>query len=310
MIINPILPIWVIIILGVILLFFTIRTKNKKQIIFIIVLFILLFIINLRIMIISNNGEDASNDLDVIFVIDTTISMRAEDYGKNEERLEAVKEHCSLIIDDLNGAKFSVVTFNDEGKVVLPFVSDTDIVKDTIDLLSTSSLLYAKGTTLNASYTSLKKQLQASEKKEDRKRVVFFISDGEITNGDPLNSFKDLKDSISSGAVLGYGTTSGGYMKAKDTSYDEEEYVMNNSKKAVSKIDEDNLKEVASDLGISYIHVTDENAITTNIKEIKKDVKNKWTKSNKSSNQDIYFIFIIPLLLLLVYWYLKIRSAL
>ena len=45
--------------------------------------------------------------------------------------------------------------------------------------------------------------------------AVFFITDGEITNNDSLESFSKASKYIDYGAVLGYGTKEGGKMYPK-----------------------------------------------------------------------------------------------
>ena len=67
--------------------------------------------------------------------------------------------------------------------------------------------LYATGSTPNIVLDDMLKVLKASKEKENRKRIVFFISDGEITNNENLKSFAELKKYVDGGAVLGYGTT-------------------------------------------------------------------------------------------------------
>ena len=49
--------------------------------------------------------------LDVMFVIDNTISMLAEDYDGENTRLEGVKTDCSYIIDELAGQERLLLHF-------------------------------------------------------------------------------------------------------------------------------------------------------------------------------------------------------
>ena len=100
--------------------------------------------------------------------------------------------------------------------------------------------------------------LERSAKKQDRYTVVFFISDGEITNDDKLKSFSGASSYLDGGAVLGYGTSQGGQMKVQKSMYmDEKGYLEDteSSSNAVSKINENNLKTIAQDMGIDYIHM-------------------------------------------------------
>ena len=53
-------------------------------------------------MIPNGKAKTIADNLDILFVIDTTISMIAEDYDNNETRLSAVKKDCEYIIEDDN----------------------------------------------------------------------------------------------------------------------------------------------------------------------------------------------------------------
>ena len=85
------------------------------------------------------------------------------------------------------------------------------------------------------------------------------ISDGENTDRHKLDSFADISEDIEGGAVMGYGTDKGGQMHYYDELYDE--VVLVEDKRdfpytpAISCIDEDNLEQLADDLGVEYVHM-------------------------------------------------------
>ena len=71
--------------------------------------------------------------------------------------------------------------------------------------------LYAKGSSLNIPYNTIIDYLKKSKEKNNT-NILFFISDGEITNNDKLRNYHDVGRFIDDGAVLGYGSNKGGYM--------------------------------------------------------------------------------------------------
>lgn len=112
MIVNPIIPIWIMALICIAIVLINIK-NGKYNIIKQIIISILIFMINLRIMVpYKGNENQITNELDVLFVIDNTISMVAEDYNQNMKRIEGVKKDCNYIIDNIPGAKFSVISFN------------------------------------------------------------------------------------------------------------------------------------------------------------------------------------------------------
>ena len=295
----PIIPIWIMLIICIsLIIYIIIKKRDLLQILII----ILLFIINLRIMIPSNNSKTIKNDLDILFVIDNTISMNALDYNGSNTRLSGVKEACNYIIDELNGSRFSVITFDNTSRIVTPYTYDANITREAISIMMPINELYAKGSSIDVSLDSIMYSLKNSKKKNDNNRIIFFISDGENTSNNSIKSFKSISKYISDGAVLGYGTKKGGYMK-DESEYATNEYIMDytgtNFGKAISKIDEKNLKEIANDMDVDYIHVINSNNINSKIKQIKNKTKSTLESNDKSSYDDIYYIFVIPLLILL-----------
>ena len=109
MIINPIIPIWLmaVICVGIILL----KRKGIWPFIRQILIAILLFVINLRIMVPGSVEHVQKQEMNayVLFVVDDTISMLANDYDDGRTRLEGVREDCSYIMDKLPGARFAVI---------------------------------------------------------------------------------------------------------------------------------------------------------------------------------------------------------
>lgn len=311
--IFPIIPIWLMIIICIALVLFIFIFKKNKATWYELGVVIIIFIINLRIMFPTDNANVLTNNLDVLFVIDNTVSMYAEDYGsKNEPRMDAVKEDCFYIINNLGGARFSLITFNNYSKIALPYTYDNDIVVESIDILLPLNEFYARGSSLNTPLEDMISVLKRNFKNgENRRKIIFFISDGEITDESKLESFKEVSNYIDDGAVLGYGTADGGYMHVTDEYTGEVSYLEDRSdwpyKNAVSKMDENNLKSIAKDIKVSYIKMDKQKDIDKKLKEIKNSSKTKTENVDQLSYTDIYYIFLIPLIILLFLIYREYR---
>ena len=90
MIINPIINLWIMIPLAMIAIYYIFVNYLGLKRVLRITLIVLLFIVNLRIMIPNGKTTSYSSNLDIIFVVDSTISMKAEDVAPS--RLEQVKK--------------------------------------------------------------------------------------------------------------------------------------------------------------------------------------------------------------------------
>lgn len=311
MIINPIIPVLIMAIICIALAILVMYNKQdkkikiNKKISIKLAIIVLLFIMNLRFMIPNGETMAMNSDLNVLFVIDTSVSMRALDYENGKERLEGVKKDCSHIIDELSGSKFSLITFGDTARRVMPFTTDSDMVMAEINALSLENDFYAKGSSMNLAKDILEKTL-----KEEEKVIVFFITDGEITKeNETLESFGEIAKYISDGAVLGYGTKQGGKMVSSTYAdepnseyyylyYYDDDY---NMKTALSMLDENNLNKMSQDLGIEYIHMDKQSNINNKLKDIVKQMEASENSEEKITNyQDTYFYFAIPLVILLI----------
>ena len=306
MITKPIVPIYIvlpalIIILGI-YVWGMIQKKNKTfykvlGIARILAILTLAFLINLRIMEKEYNAEVEMKNLDVLFVVDSTISMWAEDYNGDDTRMSGVIDDVDYIISELSGSNFGLIRFDNRSQILAPFTQDHETVKDAFSTIKEPDIYYARGSSMNVCYDDMKSLLESSNSKKDRLTIVFFITDGEITDGSELQSFKELGELVDAGAVLGYGTKNGGTMKTGEWGAKVKD--PETGKDAVSKIDENNLKSIANDLDLDYIHMTS----TANVKYMVDSIKNgsslTMEKSDSVSYEDTYFIYVIPLIIML-----------
>ena len=311
LIFNPIIPIWVMAVICVALLCF----KRRGVIPYIrqILIVLLLFVINLRPMIPDNNVKVEQEVLHcrVIFVVDDTISMLAEDYDGKNPRFDGAKADMEYIIDEFDGAEFCVIDFHNEAQVLAPFTDDPKFAKDVINSIYPIEYMYAFGTNLSVVRDVLEDVLENAKDSSDDPVYVFFISDGEITDDYALKSFDDLAEYIDGGAVMGYGTGKGGVMHVTDPYTGEIESIMDERdypyQPAVSCINEDNLKQIARDLGVSYIHMDRTARIDSTLNKIKNSVDTDTEEMTKEGYEDIYYYFMIPLAVLVAYEFISVK---
>jgi len=194
------------------------------------------------------------SDLEVLLVVDRTVSMSALDHAGVRSRLEGVRTDLDEIVAALPNAQLAVVTFGKSATLDLPFTSDPDAVLPTIDELTREPLLAGTGTSVDRPLPLVRKVLRrAAQQHPGRTRILVFASDGENTLvGHRQRSFAPLAEYVDGGAVFGYGSAAGGLMPTGGEPPWEFVRDLRTGEDAVSRLDEANLRRVADEIGVDY----------------------------------------------------------
>ena len=237
---------------------------------------------------IKSSTEEYEAQADVYFVVDTTTSMAAEDFDGDDTRLSGVKDDMLALAEEFPGTRLSIITFASTAATVMPLTTDHAAFASAVDVLAPENSLNSKGSSITDAGDELEKRMSANdEDRPENKNVVFYFGDGEQTVSQDPDPWASFASGIDSGAVFGYGTAEGGKMRqtqpfgseagigdtgdgnqpglgdsdddsedgGSDDNGSEGEYVQDqDGNPGISKIDETNLKQIASDLGVDYHH--------------------------------------------------------
>lgn len=205
----------------------------------------------------------ASGDVDVYFVVDTTSSMAAEDFGEGRlPRLTGVKSDLQAIVAELRGASYSLITFDAVTVQRLPLTTDTAAIVSGAKALNQEVTYYSSGSSISEPVDFLVDLLSRDRVEHpERQRILYYVGDGEQTIGQAPGSFAALAGLVDGGAVLGYGTEEGGPMK-QFSGYTEDgaeaDYITlfgdSGSEPAISSLDPIALETIGTELGVPYIH--------------------------------------------------------
>ena len=311
---NPILPVPVLITLsviaGLLMLYAWIRSKENRLkstfgLLRRLTIISLAFIIALRPMREEFGADVQLSNLDVLFVLDTTLSMWAQDGPTGDTRMSAAKNDIETIMDGLPGANFALITFQNKSVVQSPFTQDKETVLGLLNSIRIPGTTLLKGSDMEMPFYDMENLLISSSKKENRQAIVFFFSDGEVTHPDATPyDYERVDGLIYDGIVLGYGTSEGGKMKDKDR---RDVVDKADGSIAISRIDEENLKNIADGLDIDYLHRTNKTMLTSLIVKIKTSGKMITDRNNSYVvYHDTYYKY-VPYLVILLAMELVIR---
>ena len=214
------------------------------------------------------------SNVEIYLVVDRTGSMAAEDWAGGPAagggtRLDGVKSDLTAIRDAWPQARFCILALDSSAARELPLTSDLAAVTSWIGSLQQEITQRSQGSSLDGMLPLLVQTLtRAKEKNPEDARLVYILSDGEATDdgrgagaaGTAGATWAKAGELTDGGAVLGYGTASGGMMRSFDGSSTpgSGKYILDpdTGKPAVSVPDTRALASVAEALGVPYFQRT------------------------------------------------------
>lgn len=186
--------------------------------------------------------------VDVVFVIDSSMSMAAQDVAPS--RLDIAKTLVRRLAAALPGHRVALVQAEGEGLVLAPLTVDVAVLDLLLDTIGPGSLP-RPGTQLGP---ALEESLKLYPPDGEKHRTLVLISDGEDHGSGWEQSLQALKDASVVVHTLGVGTTRGSPIPLAEERHrfkqDEDGRVV------VSKVNEAVLERLAAETGGIYLPVS------------------------------------------------------
>ena len=217
--------------------------------------------------------------IDIVMAIDVSASMLARDLKPN--RLEALKKVAVNFVDRRPNDRIGIVVYAGESFTQTPITSDKAIVKRTISELKWGQL--EGGTAIGMGLGSGVNRLKESKAKS---KVIILLTDGVNNSGniDPRTATELAKELGIKVYTIGIGTNG---MADFPWSKDPRTGQLNFRKQQV-EIDEDLLKEIASETKGKYFRATDNTSLKEIYNEIDKLEKTKIEEFKYYNYQEMY----------------------
>lgn len=244
--------------------------------------------------------EEASQGVDFLFLVDTSLSMQATDTAPT--RMARVKETILRILPGLSGNRFGMIVFAGSPFLYCPMTSDIGAFSDYVRGLDVD-IVGDRGTDLAAAFQKAEDLLKSN--RVFRNRILVLISDGEDVQSPGTFSFPaDVW-------VWSVGTPTGGSIAYTDDGSNLSGYLTKDGSLApyenspgvvVSKANLPFLKSIAEENGGRFLDLDRE---SPNPKEIR-----SWLESmDKNTNKRIrnlrraegYRKYLLPVVLLLLF---------
>ncbi len=199
--------------------------------------------------------EGEVSDKRTIILIDSSLSMLAEDVRPNRyDKAVFIARH---FIKNSAGHKISVILFSDTHKKLVPFTMDRELLDSRVAALSDIGVS-GGGTGLKQAIQESIQYFGTGEKKGAGN--IILITDAEETNG----GFKlNVPENITV-AVVGVGTANGSTIPLRDSRGVSRGFKKYQGQNVVSKLDEDFLKKIGEDIKYYKYWVASSFSLPTN----------------------------------------------
>jgi len=236
----------------------------------------------------SNENNIQSNGFDMVIAFDASRSMLSKDVTPS--RIEKGKQLANELISTIGNNRAGLIVFAGEPFLQMPVTADLSAAGMFINNISVEDVPLG-GTNITAALRLCDSALSLHER---RRKIVVLISDGEDHDAYAEKEADRLRQDGINIFTIGVGTAAGSYIE------DNGQYVKDNDGKFVtSKLNEPLLKNISAITGGEYFFLDDVNNVSGRITGILNDQNNK--NSNDKLNKSVFhWIFLIPVLLLLI----------
>lgn len=234
--------------------------------------------------------------VDLVFAIDVSTSMNAEDVKPN--RLEKAKFEISQMIRQLKGDRVALIVFAGSSHMYLPLTTDYEAARLFLDKIDTE-MIPTQGTALSS---ALQTGLSAFTEDDSKYKVLVLVTDGEDHEGQAVELARKASDRGMIIHAVGVGTASGSLIPTKDKQ-GIRDYKRDESGKLITTIINENILLDIADAGNgSYVKFDNKPANFKNIMKAIDSMEKRTLKSQIYSEfEDRYQLFaLVSFILMLI----------
>jgi Ca-activated chloride channel family protein len=229
--------------------------------------------------------------IDVVIALDVSKSMLATDFAPN--RLERAKQMILKLMDQMPNDRIALVIFAGKAYMQMPLTVDHGAAAIFVSSASPEAIP-AQGTVFSE---ALQMSARAFNTKEGRFKSVVLISDGEDHDEDALKTAADLSQQGIMVCTVGIGSPEGAQIPDSATN-DFKRDAMGNI--VVSKLNEDELKQIAEKTNGIYVHFESSDQTVADLMKQLSQVEGKTFTDVSLLNYKSYYMWFAGAMLLLL----------
>ncbi len=197
--------------------------------------------------------------VDIVFAIDVSKSMLAEDIAPN--RLEKAKQLVTQIINKLASDRVGIIAYAGKAFPQLPITTDYAAAKMFLQSMNTD-MLSSQGTAINEAIKLAKTYYDDAEQTN---RVLIIISDGEDHSEEAAAVAKEASEEGIRIFTIGVGDIKGGPIPEKRNGIVLNYKKDNQGETVITHLNEEILKDIASNANGEYINGKNTNEVVDKI---------------------------------------------
>jgi Ca-activated chloride channel family protein len=232
--------------------------------------------------------------VDIVFAIDVSKSMEAEDVAPN--RIEKSKQLVTQIINNLASDRIGIIAYAGSAFPQLPITTDYASAKMFLQAMNTD-MVSSQG-------TAIKEAIELSStyfnEEDQTSKVLFIISDGEDHEGDIGEVAKEAREKGIRIFTIGVGSLKGGPIPIKRNGIIRTYKKDQNGVTVITKLNENTLKEIADDADGEYIQGNVTNNVLEKVTESLQSMDKTEFEAKQFADYQSQFQWFLGLAILLI----------
>lgn len=241
--------------------------------------------------------QNTQKGIDIMLVFDISASMLAEDLKPN--RFLAAKEVLKKFVSQQQGHRVGVVVFSGKSFTLIPLSTDYHLVQESIEGVF-PEMVKEPGTAIG---DAISNGIYRLRKQKTPSRVIVLLTDGENTAGNvkPIVAAQMARQLNIRVHTIGIGRPEGVPVPAIDRRTGRKVYLRDTQGNLyLSKIDEPELRKIASMTGGLYFRADNENSLQAIYEQINKMEKTAFETHKQTIYSEKFHWFGIPALVFLM----------
>ncbi len=238
----------------------------------------------------GQKGEEVlTRGIDIMLVLDTSTSMKAEDF-KPKNRLEAAKLVVKDFVKGRKNDRIGIIVFSALSFTQCPLTLDYGAVLDFLKNVEIG-MTNTDGTAIGTAIANAVNRLKDSKAKS---RVIILLTDGRNNRGEigPLTAAKVAQAMGIKIYVIGAGKPGGAMIRVDDPVFGKR-YV-----KIDADLDEETLSGIAEATGGLYFRATSQGSLKNIYKKIDEMEKTEIKIKEYTNYSELFLYFILPALII------------